>query len=135
MYRAETVRKLPAGIYDLFTVDWMFNMAFGQYGHIGYIRECMSVYRLHSGGAWAGRKQMEQLEELKQCIDEYNRFFGFKYAALFKKQKQSVDAQIVRLRVMDEGGKNKVTSLLPDCCRRLLNTAIQLFLPKDNHRR
>ena len=46
MYRGEVVRKLPQGIFEFFTVDWMFNICCSQFGDIGYIKDydvCLST--------------------------------------------------------------------------------------------
>ena len=74
MYRTSAIRQLPPGIFDIFTVDWMFNIACSRIGAIGFIRDWMSVYRKHPQGAWAGREELGKLKELRHLIDVYNRF-------------------------------------------------------------
>ena len=133
MYRTEVVRMLPKSIFDIFTVDWMFNMACGQIGNIGYIRQYMSVYRLHSGGAWTGKRQLEKMEDLKRYIDVYNEFFDFKYDALFMKQKRAVCEEIVHLRRIEEEGKYNVKSLVPRKYNQLVNAVKQLLRTIGGH--
>jgi glycosyltransferase involved in cell wall biosynthesis len=79
MYRAKAVRQFPDDLFDLFAVDWMFNMVCGQFGKIGFIRDWMSVYRKHAHGVWAGRSNLERTTRLLQLVDDYNRFFDYKY--------------------------------------------------------
>ena len=79
MYRGEVVRKLPQGIFEFFTVDWMFNICCSQFGDIGYIKTVMSVYRQHEKGTWSGRLPFEKARMLYGYIDEYNRFFNYEY--------------------------------------------------------
>jgi len=79
MYRGEVVRKLPQGIFEFFTVDWMFNICCSQFGSIGYIKDMMSVYRLHEEGVWSGQLPFEKARMLYGYLDEYNRFFNYKY--------------------------------------------------------
>jgi glycosyltransferase involved in cell wall biosynthesis len=94
MYRTDVVRKLPKELFEIFTVDWLFNMTCGQFGKIGFIREQMSVYRKHSQGAWAGREELSKLRELSRLIDVYNVFFNNKYEPLFKRFKEVVENEI-----------------------------------------
>ncbi|MCZ7380702.1 MAG: glycosyltransferase [Candidatus Methanoperedens sp.] len=88
MYRTEVIRKLPEKLFNIFTVDWMFNMACGEMGRIGFIRDPMSVYRLHNSGVWSGKSQIEQMEGLLRLIDIYNQFLNYKYDAQFMNLKR-----------------------------------------------
>jgi glycosyltransferase involved in cell wall biosynthesis len=88
MYRTDAIRKLPAEIFNFFTVDWMFNMACGEVGRIGFIKNPMSVYRLHSNGVWSGKSTREQNDFLIQCIGTYNKFLNYKYKAQFRRLKK-----------------------------------------------
>ncbi len=114
MYRTTVVRQLPPGIYDLFTVDWMFNIACSRIGPIGFIRDWMSVYRKHPQGAWAGREELGKLRELRQLIDTYNEFFEYEHNDAFTKYAKVVDNEIVRYQknagqqTTDPQGQEKV---------------------------
>ncbi len=92
MYRARAIREIPREIFSVFTVDWMFNMACGELGPIGFMRERMSVYRKHGQGAWTGRPELEQLDAILPLIDTYNRFLGGKYEKQFEKRNAYVNA-------------------------------------------
>lgn len=105
LYRADVVKKLPQRIYDLNMVDWMFNMACSEFGNIGFLREKMSVYRLHSGGAWTGKDIFKQLEEICTYIDISNEFFDFKYNPLFSQRKQVIKDEVVRIRALENAKK------------------------------
>lgn len=98
MYRTEVIRKIPPSLYNLYAVDWMFNMVCGQYGGLGFIRERMSVYRKHAGGAWAGRSGVRQADELLRLIDVYDCFFTFQYHSEFAQLKQSIRNDVDRGR-------------------------------------
>jgi glycosyltransferase involved in cell wall biosynthesis len=98
MYRRDTIRQLPDKLFEFFTVDWMFNMACGQFGSIGILRDPMSVYRKHAHGAWAGQPGIENQEKLLQLIDRYNEYFEFKYEPLFMKKKGQLQSSIALLR-------------------------------------
>jgi len=91
MYRTNIVRKLPIEIFDVYTVDWMFNMACGELGKIGFIRDCMSVYRKHSQGAWSGQSTAMQLEKLVKLINIYDDLLNHKYHDQFIKYRLMID--------------------------------------------
>jgi glycosyltransferase involved in cell wall biosynthesis len=92
MYRTSVVRKLPIEIFDVFTVDWMFNMACGEIGKIGFIRDCMSVYRKHSNAAWSGKPVAVQIEKLLILIDIYDKLLDHKFHNQFTKLKLNIDS-------------------------------------------
>ena len=77
MHRASIVRKLPEGIFDNLFGDWMLNMACGRLGKIGFIRDWMSVYRIHPHGAWSGKSYADQRQTMVAAIDSYNHFFDY----------------------------------------------------------
>ena len=105
MYRKSVVEKIPREIFEITIADWMFNMACGQFGKIGFIRDWMSVYRKHALGAWAGRSVIENNKKLIHLIDQYNEFFGHKYDTLFKKTKAQVGSSIARLQANPDSEK------------------------------
>jgi len=94
MHRASIVRKLPEGIFDNWFGDWKLNMACGRLGKIGFIRDWMTVYRIHSAGAWSGKSHLDQFRELYQAIDSYNHFFSYEYDKQFRKKKETIKKQI-----------------------------------------
>jgi glycosyltransferase involved in cell wall biosynthesis len=85
MYRNSVVQKLPESLYNMFTVDWMFNMACSEMGKVGFIRESLSVYRKHTNGAWAGKSDFDQVSELIDLTKQYNAYFEYRYNDLFQK--------------------------------------------------
>lgn len=86
MYRASVVHKLPDRLFKMFTVDWMFNMACSEMGKIGFIREPLSVYRIHAKGAWAGKTDIAQISGIIERIKDYNQYFQCRYDDLFEKK-------------------------------------------------
>jgi len=88
MYRTNVIKKLSDQLYDLFTVDWMFNIACSEYGKIGFLNENMNVYRIHDTGLWSGKDSEEKISDLVELIELYNEFFSFKYDSEFKKFKE-----------------------------------------------
>jgi len=97
MYRTSIVKRLPIGIFDLYTADWMFNIACSQLGKIGFTRDPLSVYRIHAKGAWSGLSALDSARETCHLIDVYNRFLDYKYDALFKEHRAKFEEQILSL--------------------------------------
>ena len=94
MYRTNIVKKLPDTLYDIFIVDWMFNIACSEYGNIGFLNDNMTVYRIHDNGLWSSKDSSVQISELSEHIDTYNEFLSFKYDSEFKKyQKRILDLE------------------------------------------
>lgn len=94
MHRASIVRKLPEGIFDNLFGDWMFNMACGRLGKIGFIRDWMTVYRIHAKGDWSGMSNIDRCKRLLAAIDSYNHFFSYEYAKQFRKLKASLNQSL-----------------------------------------
>ena len=84
MYRADAVKMIPEDIFDIPMADWVFNMACGRLGKIGFIKDWMSVYRIHSNGAWSGLSNLEKTNNLVLLSDVYNRYFSYEYQEQFR---------------------------------------------------
>jgi glycosyltransferase involved in cell wall biosynthesis len=121
MYRTDIVKKLPQGIYDLNVDDWIFNMACSQFGKIGFIQDKMSVYRIHSRGAWSGKDIFEQLDYICNYIDVSNKFFDRKYDALFSQRKKIIEDEIVRTKASAVAQKNDARGIMIKISLRLKN--------------
>lgn len=92
MYRTNAVKKLPDGLYDFFTVDWMFNIICSEYGKIGFLNEPMSAYRVHNSGLWSSKDSDYKRKEILKNIDIYNEFLSFRYDFEFQKFKEMLSA-------------------------------------------
>lgn len=86
MYRASFVHKLPDSLFKMLMADWLFNMACSEMGKIGFIREPLSVYRIHAHGAWAGKTDIDQISEIIDLSKNYNQYFQCRYNDLFEKK-------------------------------------------------
>ena len=106
MYRSATILKLPNELFDIYTVDWMFNICCGELGAIGYSPEYMSVYRLHDSGSWTGRTEVEKLTELATMIDIYDKFLNFRHHEQFSIYKENINREIAGLEVLNLITKN-----------------------------
>ncbi|MEN6291141.1 MAG: glycosyltransferase [Methanobacterium sp.] len=89
MYRNEVIKKLPDELYDMYTVDWMFNIACSEHGDIGFLNDEMSVYRIHDKSNWSSKDLSYKNLELSKNINRYNEFLSFRYDSEFKKYKKN----------------------------------------------
>lgn len=75
-------------LFDMYTVDWMFNLYCSQFGCIGHLRKPLSVYRQHDGGEWSNRPEWNKTVELRKLINEYNIFLDYQYDEGLQRQKK-----------------------------------------------
>ena len=87
VYRSSIIKKFPKELFDIYTVDWMFNIYCSLFGKLGFINTIFSVYRKHNKATWSGLDKREQTSTLISLIDTYDKFLKFKYKKLFKKKK------------------------------------------------
>jgi len=90
MYKIKTIRSLPEDLFNLFIVDWAFNIACSEIGNIGFLDEYMSVYRKHAKGAWSGKSVHARNNELLLLIDTYDNYFKYKYHNGFQEYKEKI---------------------------------------------
>jgi len=82
-YRSDIISYLPSKIFDNFSADWIFNFCCANLGPIGFIKEVMTVYRIHHDCAWSGMSQDKQYEQGLMLIDDYDSIFDGKYHDYF----------------------------------------------------
>lgn len=82
-YDASLMKKIPDELFNMFTVDWMFNIYCATMSEIGFIKQPMTVYRIHSQGVWSGLGMINGAREIIFNIDEYNKFTDFNYDQYF----------------------------------------------------
>lgn len=75
LYRRSAIDWIPDCYYhEENAADWLFNLCIAYYTDIGFIKEQLSVYRLHENGQWTGLSD----EEKKQRMNaEYQRFLRY----------------------------------------------------------
>ena len=90
LYRADIISCLPEKLFDVYVADWIFNFCCAHLGHIGFIKEAMSVYRIHSKGSWSGKSRLKQLEQSLLHIDDYDSLLDFVYHEEFCQIKERI---------------------------------------------
>lgn len=82
VYRNRLFDQFPSW-YDRMPVgDWPLHMLNAQHGKIGYIDECMSVYRKHSGGMSSSLSPDERLKVVIDVLVVLRDAFGKRYRNL-----------------------------------------------------
>lgn len=61
MFRRAALRDLPAWFPQLPFTDWALMVLLARRGPLGYDREPLAAYRVHSGGMWSGMAARERL--------------------------------------------------------------------------
>ncbi|AFZ13628.1 glycosyl transferase family 2 [Crinalium epipsammum PCC 9333] len=62
MFRRRELGEFPNWFYKIYGHDWALHLLNAQYGKLGYINEIMSATRVHNGGDFNGRTEIQQLE-------------------------------------------------------------------------
>lgn len=60
MYRRESLQDLPENFMQSSVGDYYLHMLSARNGLIGRLPQCMSVYRVHSGGVWSAHRGIEE---------------------------------------------------------------------------
>lgn len=86
MYRKSALNELPEELFSIRSYDWIVNIYVARESMIGFLEEPMSVYRLHSGGAWTQKTHIEKLKEQLDIIPAYdaltNKIFRYEFDLL-----------------------------------------------------
>lgn len=98
LYRASALQALPAELFELKSYDWIVNICVARNSLIGFIEEPMSVYRVHSGGAWSHVAHTGQLELQLSLIPAYDQLTNQLFHASFMKLERRLRRAIVLSR-------------------------------------
>jgi glycosyltransferase involved in cell wall biosynthesis/ribosomal protein S15P/S13E len=79
MFRKNAVGELPDWYSDIMFGDWPLFILCAQHGKIGYIDECLGVYRIHSGGVWSRLDSFQKLEARIAFYETMNAKLDFRF--------------------------------------------------------
>jgi len=94
MYRKSALYRLPSQIYEEQSYDWIINICIGMHGLIVFFKEPMSVYRIHSSGAWSRHTHLEKIRLQRGLISTYNKLSDEKFAIEFQELKYRLGKEI-----------------------------------------
>jgi glycosyltransferase involved in cell wall biosynthesis len=88
MFLNDPPLQLPDWVLQLPYYDWVLHVCNAQRGKLAYIDEVMSVYRIHSRGAWHGKSMKDQVAEVIRILDHLDRYTGGRHEGLIRAHKQ-----------------------------------------------
>jgi glycosyltransferase involved in cell wall biosynthesis len=96
MYRIETLRSLPSGLFEVLAADWIVNICASRLGPMAFIHEPMSVYRKHVGGFWSGLDPSDQNRLIHQILPVYSELTGRAFHAEFERLRVTLEGYLTR---------------------------------------
>ncbi len=94
VFRGDLIRNIDPKLFDMEIADWMLGMYMGQWGPLLYLKEVTSVYRIHNKGQWSQMDSRTADIRIIELIDEYDRYFNYKYTKPFRKHKRRLEIPI-----------------------------------------
>lgn len=88
VFRNSAVRKLDEAFWQIGAADWGFGLALGHFGLIARFKNPMSVYRIHAGGLWSGRKHSTRVTPRLDCIEVWDRYLGYHFSKEFNERRK-----------------------------------------------
>ncbi len=77
MYRVQTIRKIPNRYYnEEIAADWLFNLCASVIGDVGFLKETLSVYRIHEHGQWSGLSNLMKNEQIINTGLQFRTYFS-----------------------------------------------------------
>jgi glycosyltransferase involved in cell wall biosynthesis len=75
----------PRWLWDVYCVDRPLYLFCAEKGPVGFIPECLSVYRLHEGGVWSPRGELDKTEKGIALFKQLDKYFYYQHHRLIKK--------------------------------------------------
>jgi len=109
LFRSDIYREMPAWFYEVSFGDWAQHLLRANHGPIGYIDDCMSVYRVHSGGRWSGYASTNRILESIEVLRHFNTYTQGKYDDAIKAAIQRFQYSLV-LKLLEADQPNEAQS-------------------------
>jgi glycosyltransferase involved in cell wall biosynthesis len=94
MFRRGLFGELPDWIGTLICSDWPVHILNSESGSVGYIKQTMGVYRVHSGGVWSGRTSDQRVIDHVTFYEVIDAHLKFKYHRVIR---QHASAQLFKM--------------------------------------
>ena len=101
MFRRGLFGKFPDWIGPLGFSDWPVHILNSQAGSVGYIKQTMGVYRVHSEGAWSGRVSGRRRTDAIRFYEVVDAHLKFKYHKVIKRQASALLFEIAARKLRD----------------------------------
>jgi glycosyltransferase involved in cell wall biosynthesis len=76
---------IPRWLWDVYCADRPLYLFCAEKGPVGFIPECLSVYRLHEGGLWSPRRQLDKAQKGIALFKHIDTHFHYQHHRLIKK--------------------------------------------------
>jgi glycosyltransferase involved in cell wall biosynthesis len=84
MFRRGLFPEFPDWFSRMAWADWPLHILNAEHGDIGYIPEVMAVYRVHRGGVYSQKEEIDQVKEMVQMYPHINAHLNFRYNKLIR---------------------------------------------------
>ena len=85
IWRNGLFAALPEWVEEVKFSDWVIHVLNAEHGNIGFIDDCMAVYRLHAGGTWSTQSWQQVMTRWITAYERMNEYFGGRYNPIFKR--------------------------------------------------
>lgn len=115
VFRGNHIQSLDSKLFDVEIADWMLGMYMGQFGPLLYLKDVTSAYRIHDNGQWSKMTEREQCLRVIELINEYDRYFDYKYTSDFTKHKKRLEIVLYG----DKSFRGRIKSITPEFIRKI----------------
>ncbi|MBQ3735775.1 MAG: glycosyltransferase [Candidatus Methanomethylophilaceae archaeon] len=106
VYRTECLKKIDREIF-MNGYDWIVNLKMSQFGKICCFLQPQSVYRLHSNGVWSRMSHADQLRDVIEAIERYDKLTDYQYSESFRKHSYKLKAELCAVERGEISGDQK----------------------------
>ncbi|MBB4035063.1 glycosyltransferase involved in cell wall biosynthesis [Dysgonomonas hofstadii] len=121
VFRGEYIRNIDPKLFDMEIADWMLGMYMGQFGPLLYLKEVTSAYRIHDNGQWSRMDEKEQFIRIIELINEYDKYFNYKYTEVFTKHKRRLEILLYGDKSLKGRIKNITPAFIRSIYRKIVN--------------
>lgn len=115
VFRGDHIQSLDPKLFDVEIADWMLGMYMGQFGPLLYLKDVTSAYRIHDNGQWSKMTEREQCLRVIELINEYDKYFDYKYTSDFTKHKKRLEIVLYG----DKSLRGRIKSITPEFIRKI----------------
>lgn len=115
VFKGKYIQQLDPKLFDMEIADWMLGMYMGQFGTLLYLKDVTSAYRIHDNGQWSRMTEKDQCLRVIELINEYDKYFNYKYTEAFTKHKRRLEI----LLYGDKSLKGKIKKMTPEFIRKV----------------
>lgn len=84
VFRHGLINEFPTWFSRQSYYDWPLHVLHLERGPAAYLREALSTYRVHKGGAWHGASSAYRVEKLAEIFRALNEHLDFRYNSVFE---------------------------------------------------